>query len=79
MKNYLYILIIWVFLYSCNNYRNTESVGIQNVSKFDSIKTGYGEYLVFEDTINLTSLLSNESQKIKPLAHTELNNPLGEL
>ncbi len=79
MKNNLYTFIILVLLYSCNNSIKTESVEIHNISKFDSIKTGYGGFFVFEDTINLTTLLSNESQKIKPLAHTELNDPLGDL
>lgn len=71
-------MILGLF-YNCNNSSNTKLLGIQNVSKSDSIKTGYGRYFVFEDTINLTSLLSSESQKIKPLNHTKLSDPLGEL
>ncbi len=62
-----------------NNSSNTESAGIQNISKYDSIITGYGGYLAFEDTINLTFLLSTESKKNKPLDNTELSDPLGEL
>lgn len=45
----------------------------------DSLKTGYGGYILFEKDYNVSELLYSESKKDFPLNHTKTKNLLGSI
>ena len=85
MKKELYILLVLIVAFSCNNSSHNVSIAKQNNSSnesgttYDSIKSGYGGYIVFVDSLNLTSTLSIECKKVKPLDWNGSRESLGDL
>lgn len=84
MKKYCYIFLISIIALSCNNSQHNDNATAQDFdtlteSKKDSIAMGYGGYLVIDDSVVLTSILSSECRRSMPLYNGKSFNPLGDI
>ena len=84
MKKYCYIFLLSIIALSCNNLKHKDITSAQypdtlTESKKDSIAMGYGGYLVIDDSVVLTSILSSECRRSKPLYSGKSFSPLGDI
>lgn len=76
--------MISVIALSCNNSKHNDLTSAQDLdklieSKKDSIAMGYGGFLVVDDSVVLTSILSSECRRSKPFYNGKSFNPLGDI